>query len=144
MGIEIPVSRLHDSATLPTKAHPDDAGWDLYADVERRICPGEYVTINTGIRMAIPRGFYGRIAPRSGIAVDNGIDNLAGVVDSGYRGEIRVVLINLGNEDFYVSRGDRIAQMIIEVAPSTALTEVDNLPEAGGRGSGGFGSSGMT
>lgn len=142
--IELPVCRMSDRATVPTKAHIHDAGWDLYAADEYQVSPGKHQTISTDVCMAIPHGYYGRIAPRSGLAANRGIDILAGVVDSGYRDEIRVVLINLGDMVFCISPGDRIAQMVIEVAPSTALTEVDTLPESDGRGVNGFGSSGVS
>ncbi|REK60413.1 MAG: dUTP diphosphatase [Bacteroidetes bacterium] len=139
----VSVKKLDVDAHIPTKAHDDDAGWDLYSNENTVIYPGEKAVIKTGIVLAIPRGYYGRIAPRSGLAVKNGIDVLAGVVDAGYRNEIGVVLINhhIDNQ-FAITKGDRIAQVIFERVDPFELEEVLEFFNNTDRGMGGFGSSG--
>ena len=143
----LPVMKLNEHATIPTYGSNDAAGMDLYANLSGAegdmytLAPGERKLFKTGIAVAIPRGFYGRIAPRSGLAYKHGIDVMAGVVDSDYRGDVGVILINLGDEDFEVKHGDRIAQFIIEdykpCLPVPALSLDDTS-----RGVGGFGSTG--
>lgn len=140
--MNIPIKTLHIAARWPTRANPGDAGYDLYALEDQPIHPGGRAVIRTGISLAIPEGYYGRIAPRSGLAVKKGIDVLAGVVDSTFRGEIGVVLINLGRDLFEVRTGDRIAQLIIERYHDVNWEVVDTLPESA-RAAGGFGSTGV-
>lgn len=147
--IHLPIKRLAPSAILPTYGSAFAAGMDLHAllpvelpDQGLTIAPGERKLIQTGISVAIPAGWYGRVAPRSGLAYKHGIDVLAGVIDSDYRGEIGVILLNTGSEAFVVRHGDRIAQLVIERAPQASLVEVDDLP-ATDRGAGGFGSTGV-
>lgn len=141
------VKRLTETAKLPAKAHSGDAGWDLYADNEEdaHIEFGKRALIPVGCSFAIPEGYYGRIADRSGNAWKCGVHVAGGVVDSSYRGEVKVILVNLGCDDgFIVKRGDKIAQMVITKIHVGDLIEVasfDNL-EATERGEGGFGSSG--
>ena len=138
------VKRITDTATVPTKAHPGDAGWDLYADNDEplHINFGSRSLIDTGCKFAIPEGYYGRIADRSGNAWKCGVHVLGGVVDSHYRGEVKVVLANLGcDEGFIVKRGDRIAQMVITKIHEGEMVEVDEL-DTTERNEGGFGSSG--
>lgn len=125
------------------RANPADAGADLAAAEDRSIAPLSRATIRTGLAVEIPEGYYGRIAPRSGLAHNHGIDVLAGVVDSCYRGEIRVVLYNTDKEEpFQVRSGDRIAQLIVEKHYNFEFVEVDDL-SATERGEGGFGSTGV-
>src|SRR5210317_2336635 len=138
----VSIKKLSDDALVPTKAHEDDAGWDLYANEDGKVFSGFRTIVKTGIAMAIPRGYYGRIAPRSGLAVKNGIDVLAGVVDSGYRNEIGVVLLNSGEDPFEFKKGDRIAQIIFERVDPFELEVVDDFFNPTHRGMGGFGSSG--
>ena len=137
------VKRLTPTAKLPTRGSLGAIGLDLYADnsVAYGIQGGDHDTIHTGISIAIPQGWYGRIAPRSGLASKHGIDVLAGVIDSDYRGEILVVLHNTSRVTFLVSAGDRIAQLIFERADTLPLVEVDNLDDTA-RGNSGFGSTG--
>jgi dUTP pyrophosphatase len=124
------------------KSNPTDAGADLAAAEDRSIPPLSRATIRTGLAMEIPEGYYGRIAPRSGLAHNHGIDVLAGVVDSSYRGEIRIVLYNTDKEEpFQVRSGDRIAQIIFEKHYDFEFIEVDDLSKTD-RGEGGFGSTG--
>ena len=139
----VSVKKIDVDAHIPTKAHKDDAGWDLYSNQNAIVYPGEKTVIKTGIALAIPRGYYGRIAPRSGLAVKNGINVLAGVVDAGYRNEIGVVLINhhMDNQ-FAIAKGDRIAQIIFERVDPFELEEILEFFDNTHRGMGGFGSSG--
>jgi dUTP diphosphatase len=142
--IEIRVTRLREDAVLPTRAYPGDAGLDLRACERHEIGPGERALVGTGIAVAIPDGHAGLVTPRSGLAVSNGITivNTPGLVDSGYRGELRVILHNTDRtERFVVEPGMRIAQLVVIGVPAAALREVDALPESE-RGAGGFGSSG--
>lgn len=139
----VSVKKLDLDAHIPTKAHDDDAGWDLYSNENAVIYPSEKVIIKTGIALAIPRGYYGRIAPRSGLAVKNGINVLAGVVDAGYRNEIGVVLINHHfDNQFPIAKGDRIAQIIFERVDPFEIEEVLEFFDNTHRGMGGFGSTG--
>ncbi|MEQ8740267.1 MAG: dUTP diphosphatase, partial [Hoeflea sp.] len=117
------------------------AGLDLYADESRPILAGRSQIISTGISVMIPEGHYGRVAPRSGLAAKHEIDVLAGVIDSDYRGEIKVILHNLGYKTFPVQRGERIAQLILEKISIPEVVEVENL-DITERGDGGFGSTG--
>ena len=142
MNNAVSVKKLDIDAHIPTKTHKDDAGWDLYSNENAVVYPGDKMVVKTGIALGIPRGYYGRIAPRSGLAVKKGIDVLAGVVDAGYRNEIGVVLINHHTDNqFAITKGDRIAQIIFERVDPFDLEEVAELDSAE-RGMGGFGSSG--
>lgn len=141
------VQKLNEHATLPTYGSSGAAGMDLYANFSAEgigmgsIAPGERRLIKTGIAIAIPRGHYARVAPRSGLAFKNGIAVMAGVIDEDYRGEVGVILINHGTEDFVVKHGDRIAQLIIEKYTPCLPIEVSSLDDTE-RGAGGFGSTG--
>ena len=136
----IPVKKISESATLPTKTTSNDAGWDLYSLEDVTILKNTTSLINTGIAMAIPNGYVGLIWDRSSMGV-KGIHRHAGVVDAGYRGYIKVCLHNTTGETYHVNRGDRIAQMIIQEVPTFHMLEVDDLDDSE-RGGGGFGSSG--
>jgi dUTP pyrophosphatase len=141
--IELPIRRLRDDAVVPTRAYAGDAGLDLAACERVELGPGERATVGTGLAVAIPEGYAGYVQPRSGLAARNGITivNAPGLVDSGYRGELRVVLLNTDTaEPFVVEPGMRIAQLVILPVPEVELLEVDELPEAQ-RGVRGFGSS---
>lgn len=139
----IKFKRLRDSATLPDRGSREAAGFDIYADKEAFAMPiGGMCVVETGIAMSIPAGFFGSIRPRSGLAVRHGIDTMAGVIDSDYRGEIKVVLINHGEQGFAVKPGDRIAQMVIQPhASDLPVSLVDDLEDSD-RGEDGFGSTG--
>jgi dUTP pyrophosphatase len=142
--IEIPVTRLRDDAVLPTRAYPGDAGLDLVACERHELGPGERALVGTGIAVAIPEGHAGLVTPRSGLAAAHGVTivNTPGVVDAGYRGELRVILHNTDvHEPFVVEPGMRIAQLVVVAVAGVPLTEVEQLPESE-RGEGGFGSSG--
>jgi dUTP diphosphatase len=138
------MTKLNERATLPTRAHPGDAGLDLYAIEPAAINPGERVTVGTGVAVEIPQGFAGLVLPRSGTAARHGIAlvNAPGLIDSGYRGELRVLLLNTDRaETFQIAPGDRIAQLLLVPIDEAELVEVDELSESF-RGDGGFGSSG--
>ena len=137
----IAIKKLTKSATVPTKNNTSDAGWDLYAVEDAVINSGDRTTIATGVAMAIPEGYVGLIWPRSGLAVKSGVDVFAGVIDSGYRGEIKVCLYNSSKEELKITTGDRIAQILFQESPSFSLTIVDSL-DITERGGDGFGSSG--
>ena len=142
--IEVPVTRLREDAVLPQSAYPGDAGLDLVACETIEIGPGERAVVPTGVAVAIPEGFAGLVVPRSGLALRHGISivNTPGVIDSGYRGELRVIALNTDRERaFTVEAGTRIAQLVITPAPGVELVETDVLPETA-RGTAGFGSSG--
>lgn len=129
---------------LPTKAHPDDAAFDLRAADDATIPPGRSALVPTGLMLELPTGFEAQIRPRSGLAAKHAITvlNAPGTIDAGYRGEIRVILLNAGTQDFAVTRGDRIAQMVIQTLPDVRLVlAADDLSQTD-RGDGGFGSTG--
>jgi dUTP pyrophosphatase len=130
------------NAQIPTKGSEHSAGYDLYSCCNALIYPQERMLIKTGIVLEIPEGFYGRIAPRSGLALKNGIDVMAGVIDSDYRGDIGVMLYNTDkNTPFHIKIGDRIAQLIIEKYYTFDLQQAEDL-NVSERGTGGFGSTG--
>ena len=138
------VQRLDPELPLPRYAHPGDAGLDLHSAADVTIAPGERVVVGSGIAVAIPEGYVGLVSPRSGTAVRSGLSmvNTPGVVDSGYRGEIRFALINLDpSEPIHVARGDRVAQMVVVPVLPADVVETGELPESS-RGEGGFGSTG--
>ena len=132
--------KLYESAKSPTKGHLDDAGWDLYAFETVSIPAGATVLASTGIAIAIPKGHSGLIWDRSSIGV-KGVHRHAGVIDCGYRGEVKVCLHNTTKEPFHVEKGDRIAQLIIQEVPHFVQHVVEEL-DSTDRGSGGFGSTG--
>ena len=137
-------TRLSPEAQPPTQAHEGDAGYDLYASEAALLGPGERASVGTGIAVAIPDGCAGLVLPRSGLARKHGIGlaNAPGLIDSGYRGEVRVLLLNADRtEPFEVSVGDRIAQLMLVRFEAPAAEEVESLDETA-RGSGGFGSTG--
>jgi dUTP diphosphatase len=143
-AVQLPVTKLSDQATLPTRAHEGDAGLDLYANEAAHLGPGERWSIGTGVAVEIPEGHAGQVMPRSGLAKKHGIGlvNSPGLIDSGYRGEIRVLLLNTDPaETFTIEPGDRIAQLVITPVALPAPVEAEALAEST-RGDGGFGSSG--
>ncbi len=143
-GVELRVAKLKDEARVPTRAHDGDAGVDLYACEAAHLGPGERWSVGTGIAVQIPEGHAGLVLPRSGLARDNGIAlvNSPGLIDSGYRGEVRVLLLNTDPaETFRVALGDRIAQLVIAPVALADVVEVEALADSA-RGDGGFGSSG--
>ena len=138
------VKRLHAAAVVPTRAHPDDAGLDLAACESVELGPGERAVVGTGIAVAIPPGHAGLVLPRSGLAARHGVSvvNAPGLIDEGYRGEVKVILLNTDREHrFTVEPGMRIAQLVVVAVPGTDPVEVEALPPTE-RGDGGLGSSG--
>lgn len=135
--------RLHEAARLPTRGSMHAAGLDLYAAEGLTIPAHARAGVRTGLAVSIPQGFYGRVAPRSGLAVKHGLDVLAGVIDSDYRGEIICALINHGDEAIEIDAGMRVAQLIIEAIATPEPVWSDDLSETE-RGRGGFGSTGET
>ena len=141
--MNIQIKKLSDKAKIPSQGSKYAAGYDLYAAEEVLVNTVGRKLVKTNISISIPEGYYGRIAPRSGLAYKNGIDVLAGVIDSDYRGDIGVILLNTDhNLDFEVNVGDRIAQIIIEKCHSVNWETVETL-DATVRSEGGFGSSGV-
>ena len=141
--IEVPVRRLRDDATLPSQAYAGDAGFDLTACARYELAPGERAVVSTGLAVAIPERHGGFVLPRSGLAARSGITivNSPGLIDSGYRGEVQVVLLNTDRaEPFVVEPGMRIAQLVVLPVPEVELVEVAELPQSE-RGARGFGSS---
>jgi dUTP pyrophosphatase len=140
---ELPIRKLRDDAVVPARAYAGDAGLDLASCERVELAPGERATVGTGLAVAIPEGYAGYVQPRSGLAAKHGITivNSPGLVDSGYRGELRVVLLNTdARETFVVEPGMRIAQLVLVPIPDVEPVEVDELPETE-RGVRGFGSS---
>jgi dUTP pyrophosphatase len=142
--VKLRITRLDERATPPTRAHQGDAGLDLYSAQEVVLGPGERASIGTGIAVEIPQGHAGLVLPRSGLAVRHGIAlvNGPGLIDCGYRGEVRVLLLNTDrSEPFSVNRGDRIAQLVLIRVEIASVIEAAEL-SGSSRGMGGFGSSG--
>ena len=140
--MEIKVKKLSPQATVPTKANDSDAGWDLYASEDAIIDPSKTELISTHISFAIPEGYVGLIWDRSGMAAKRGLHRFAGVIDSGYRGEVKVCLWNSSDKYCVINAGERIAQILFQEAPSFTMVEVNSLDDTD-RGIGGFGSSGL-
>ncbi|MDQ7906512.1 dUTP diphosphatase [Phytohabitans sp. ZYX-F-186] len=143
-AVPVPVRRLDPDLPLPAYAHPGDAGADLVAAEDVEIAPGERALVGTGVAIALPEGFVGLVHPRSGLAARLGVTvlNAPGTVDSGYRGEIRVNLVNHDRTaTAKISRGDRIAQLVVQRVERAAFQPVDELPDSS-RGAGGHGSTG--
>ncbi len=145
MALKIGVKKLPgtEDLALPSYQTNHSAGMDIVSAQSVEIAPGERTMISTGLTVAIPDGFEAQIRPRSGLAVKHGITlvNTPGTIDADYRGEIRIIMINHGDEVFAVKRGERIAQMIIAPVTRCNWELMDELPESG-RGEGGFGSTG--
>jgi dUTP pyrophosphatase len=143
--LRISFQRLSGAASAPQRAHDHDAGWDLRAAEAAVIEPGERASVGTGIAVEIPEGHAGLVLPRSGLAMRHGIAlvNAPGLIDAGYRGEVRVLLLNTDRERaFEIATGDRIAQIVVVEVPVVEFAESEVLSESV-RGAGGFGSSGL-
>ncbi len=142
-AVEVSFVRLDPELPPPRRARPDDAGWDLRAAQPVKIPPGGRAGVPTGLAVAIPPGYAGLVLPRSGHAARHGVGlvNAPGLIDAGYRGEIRVLLINHGDEEVTFERGDRIAQLVVTPVPEVVWREVSELADSE-RGAAGFGSTG--
>jgi len=143
MPIKLKVKKIHPDAVIPSYAHPEDACFDLHSYINCVLKPGKRKIFGTGLRFEIPQGYEMQMRPRSGLALKNGITvlNSPATVDSGYRGELGIVLINHGSDNYEVKRGDKIAQGKISRVEEVLIEEVENLSESS-RGEGGFGSTG--
>lgn len=139
--MEIKIKKINPEAILPQAMRTGDAAVDLYCVADLALKAGQRANVATGIALAIPTGYFGSVRDRGGLAAKHGLHTLAGVVDSNYRGELIVVLINLGSEDYQIKKGDRIAQLIIQKHEEVTWQEVESLDETE-RGEGRFASSG--
>lgn len=139
--LKIKIVKIKDSAVIPSYAHPGDAAMDLYSSDDVVIARGERVKVPTGIRMEIPDEYVGLIWDKSGLSMNEGLKTLGGVVDSGYRGEVMVGIINLSEKDFEIKAGEKIAQMIVQKKEEVEVEEVKELEDSS-RGEDGFGSTG--
>ena len=140
--MEIKVKKLSTEATIPTKANNSDAGWDLYVSEDAIIDPSKSELVSTHISFAIPEGYVGLIWDRSSMAAKRGLHRFAGVIDSGYRGEVKVCLWNSSDKYCVINQGERIAQILFQEVPHFTMNEVESLDDTD-RGEGGFGSSGL-
>ncbi|RLG70429.1 MAG: dUTP diphosphatase [Candidatus Iainarchaeum archaeon] len=140
----VKVKKLTKDAKLPAQALPGDVGFDLFANEEVVLKPGERKLVGTGIKIALPEGCEAQVRPKSGLAINHGITvlNTPGTIDAGYRGEIKVILINLSNEEFKVEKGQKIAQMVFNKVEIPKLEEVEELDKTA-RNERGFGSTGL-
>ena len=143
MSVQLKIKRLSSSATLPARAHPGDAGLDLYASVDLLIPPGETRLVGTGLAIELPAGTEAQIRPRSGLALEHNLTvlNTPGTIDEGYRGEVGIILINHGRTVFEVRRGMKVAQLVVKPTLAVEVVEADVLNETV-RATGGFGSTG--
>lgn len=142
--MSLQVARVIDNAIIPTRGSPKAAGFDLYSTDGYVVMPGHRVVVSTGITVTLPSGTYGRVAPRSGLAVKHGVDVLAGVIDPDYTGEVKVVLVNTdGRVPFFIKPGYRIAQLILESYVHAEVEEVQGPLSGTERGDAGFGSTGV-
>jgi dUTP pyrophosphatase len=138
--MELKVKKIHKDVKLPRYGHKGDAGLDLFSSADFVLAEGQVEAIPTGIKIAVPEGSVGLIWDKSGVSL-RGVHRLAGVIDSGYRGEVKVVMINLSHEPFVINSGMKIAQMLIQPISKVDVIEVEDLDETA-RGEGGFGSTG--
>lgn len=139
--MKLKVKKVDPEAKLPSYAHPYDAGMDLFALEEVKIKPGEIARVRSGIAMEIPEGYVGLCWDKSGLSMKNGIKVLAGVIDSGFRGELVLGVINLGKEEYIFEKGHKVMQMLLQPVEIADIMEVEHLSETS-RGEGGFGSTG--
>ncbi len=144
MSVIIKIKRIHPDAKLPKYEHAGDSGADLYSVIEYTLKPLERFAVPTGLTVEIPLGHEIQVRPKSGLALSHGITllNTPGTVDAGYRGEIKVILINLGQENYLVKKGQKIAQLVVTPVLHAEFQETDSLSDSS-RGDGGFGSTGI-
>jgi dUTP pyrophosphatase len=142
--LKVKIQKIKEDAIIPSYVHEGDAGVDLYAAEDYILKPLERVLVSTGIKIAVPNGYEAQIRPKSGLALNHGISivNTPGTIDSGYRGEVGVIAINLGRGDFTIEKGKKIAQMVFNKIENVEFEEVKNLDNTK-RGDGGFGSTGL-
>jgi len=144
MTVQVRVKRLNPDAKIPKAAKQGDVAFDLYSVIDYELQPGERFAVPTGIAIEIPVGYEGQVRPRSGLALKEGISvlNTPGTIDSGYRGEVKTIMINHGEAAFHITRGMRISQLAVRPVPEVQFIEVDELSDSD-RGEGGFGSTGI-
>ena len=147
-SISVGFKRLSDDAIIPTKAHPTDSGFDLYASEDVIIEPGETVIVPTGIAVELPKGFEAQVRPRSGGTAKTRLRIQLGTIDNGYTGEIGVIVDNIESHPNYygkhkIRKGDRLAQLVVQALPEVTAVEIDDFTEDSERGEGGFGSTGV-
>ncbi|MFW9958818.1 MAG: dUTP diphosphatase [Candidatus Odinarchaeota archaeon] len=142
--ITVRVKKLSPDAKMPQLARLGDAAYDLFSSVDYELMPREWYAVPTGIAIEIPDGYEGQVRPRSGLAAKEGVTvlNTPGTIDSGYRGEVKTIMINLGDKPFKITKGMRISQLAIRPIPEVQFIEVDELSDTE-RGEGGFGSTGI-
>jgi len=141
--LTVKIQKVTDAAIIPSYAHPGDAGVDLYAAEDAVLMPGERKLVRTGIKIAVPKGYEAQVRPKSGLALKHGLSivNTPGTIDAGYRGEVGVICINLGNEAIKIEAGKKIAQMVFKKIETVKFEEAEEL-DGTSRGEGGFGSTG--
>ena len=141
--IKVKIKRIKDNAIIPSYAHDGDAGVDLYSTEDYLLKPGDRILVSTGITIAIPKGYEAQTRPKSGLALNKGLSiaNTPGTIDSGYRGEVNIIAINLGKEDIKIEKGKKVAQMVFNKVEEAKFEEVEKL-DSTKRGDGGFGSTG--
>ena len=142
--MKIMIQKIHKDAKIPEFAHKGDAGTDLYSVDETKISPNEIKLVSTGIKIAIPEGYEIQVRPKSGLALNHGITllNTPGTIDSGYRGEVKVIMANFGKETFKIEKGSKIAQLILNKIEFPEFELTEELPDSS-RKEGGFGSTGL-
>jgi len=142
--VKVKIKKIKDNAIIPKYAHEGDSGVDLYATEEYLLKPCDRVLVSTGIKIAIPLGYEAQVRPKSGLALKHGISvcNTPGTIDSGYRGEVGVITINHGKDEFKIEKGKKIAQMVFNKVEAAEFEEVDEL-DSTRRSDGGFGSTGL-
>jgi len=142
--MKLKVKKINPEARIPAYAHEGDSGLDLYSVEETVIEPGERKTVKTGLQISMPKGFEAQVRPKSGLASKFGVTvlNTPGTIDSGYRGEIMVIMANLGKETYKVEKGKKIAQMVIAKVEEAEIEETNSLEDSS-RKEGGFGSTGL-
>lgn len=141
MTVKIKIKKLYQDAIIPSYAHPGDAGLDVFSLEEKNLAPGERYLFKTGISISLPEGYAALIWDKSGLAANYGIKTMGGVIDAGYRGEYKIVLLNTAKNSYNVKKGDKIAQILIQPVVNARIEEVDVLDETA-RGAGAFGSTG--
>ena len=139
--MNINFKKLHPDAKVPTYAHSHDAGFDVYSTEEVRVLPGARVAVPTGLAIEIPEGYVGLVWDKSGLSFNHGLKTIGGVIDAGYRGEIKIGLVNVSDTLYVIKKGDKVAQILIQKVEQATFQEAEELADTS-RGEGGFGSSG--
>lgn len=140
--MNVSIQKLNPEAKLPEYAHPGDAGMDIFSIIDATIKPGERLAIDTGVAMQVPEQHVALVWDKSGRALKEGVHVLGGVIDSGYRGEVKVILVNLSDKDVIIEKHQKVAQILIQPVVSPTIEEVEELTDSS-RGEGGFGSTGL-